>query len=557
MKRKTETALHPVTEIETTAIDAMKGAVMTGEGTTVVLVEMIIAIVTGKEAQTATATGKGHDDTRTTVPTNATTGKTGNRRVEGVKTANVLVRLIVGPLRLRTQSLSPKGSAKRLVGMLQPQDTSNILLCKPSKLVNGEFYTSHIRAHSLSGLFNLPGANRSHGPQIIGFGAHPPIPTGLVPNTNLARQSRRLYLGSITSLADEDNIALFFNAKMREMGLSQGPGNPVLAVQVNREKNYAFVEFRSAEDATAGMQLDGTVFLDGPLRVRRPHDYAGPETLTSYNTMLPSTVPDSANKIFVGGLPPYLNEDQVVELLKSFGELKSFNLVREHGNGPSKVCIFSKLVAFSNCHFQGFAFFEYVDPSVTDHATTGLNGMELGDKKLLVQRASVGAKGPMFANLPPEAQEAMEIPAPIRAIDVTSTVADARILLMLNMVTTDDLYDEMEYSEILDDVREECTRYGEVEDLRIPRPVKRDKSKWGSSEPGALSAAEASKVDEAAGVGRVYVKYRSSDGANMALKALAGRSFGGRSIIATLIADDAQTTPPLEIVFSNNTVAKV
>ena len=202
-------------------------------------------------------------------------------------------------------------------------------------------------ADSLSGLFNLPGANRSHGPQIIGFGAHPPIPTGLVPNTNLARQSRRLYLGSITSLADEDNIALFFNAKMREMGLAQGPGNPVLAVQVNREKNYAFVEFRSAEDATAGMQLDGTVFLDGPLRVRRPHDYAGPETLTSYNTMLPSTVPDSANKIFVGGLPPYLNEDQVVELLKSFGELKSFNLVREHGNGPSKVCTFSEVASFS------------------------------------------------------------------------------------------------------------------------------------------------------------------------------------------------------------------
>lgn len=212
---------------------------------------------------------------------------------------------------------------------------------------------------------------------------------------------------------------------------------------------------------------------------------------------------------------------------------------------------------FLNYHLQGFAFFEYVDPSVTDQATTGLNGMELGDKKLLVQRASVGAKGPMFANLPPEAQAAMEIPAPIRAIDVTSTVDDARILLMLNMVTPDELHDEMEYSEILDDVREECARYGDIEDLRVPRPVKRDKSKWGSSEPGALSAAEASKVDEAAGVGRVYVKYKDPDGANMALKALAGRSFGGRSIIATLIADDAQTTPPLNIIFSNNTVAKV
>ena len=52
-----------------------------------------------------------------------------------------------------------------------------------------------------------------------------------------------------------------------------------------------------------------------------------------------TNVPDSANKIFVGGLPPYLKEEDVMELLTSFGELKAFNLVRENGNGPSKVCI--------------------------------------------------------------------------------------------------------------------------------------------------------------------------------------------------------------------------
>jgi RNA recognition motif. (a.k.a. RRM, RBD, or RNP domain) len=345
MKKKTKTAPHPVTEIRTIGTGATKGAV-----TTVVLVETIIVNVTENEALTTTAKGRGHGVMGAIVRLDATTVKTGNRRVEGAKIVNVLGRLIVGRLRLQMQPLSPKGSAKRPVGMLQLRGTSNIRPCKRSKRVGGGSMVYTHRTDTLSGLFNLPGANRSHGPQIIGFGAHPPIPTGLVPNTNLARQSRRLYLGSITNLADEDSIALFFNAKMREMGLSQGPGNPVLAVQVNREKNYAFVEFRSAEDATAGMQLDGTVFLDGPLRVRRPHDYAGPETLTSYNTMLPSTVPDSENKIFVGGLPPYLNEDQVVELLKSFGELKSFNLVREHGNGPSKVRTFSMVVPFSNYH---------------------------------------------------------------------------------------------------------------------------------------------------------------------------------------------------------------
>ena len=50
-----------------------------------------------------------------------------------------------------------------------------------------------------------------------------------------------------------------------------------------------------------------------------------------------SNVPDTVNKIFIGGLPSYLTDDQVMELLKSFGELRSFNLVKEGGTGASKV----------------------------------------------------------------------------------------------------------------------------------------------------------------------------------------------------------------------------
>ncbi|PVG03317.1 hypothetical protein CPB86DRAFT_772205 [Serendipita vermifera] len=381
-----------------------------------------------------------------------------------------------------------------------------------------------------TGLFNLPGANRSHGPQIIGFGQHPPVAGSITSNTNLARQSRRLYLGSITPMADEDNIALFFNSQMRERGLASGSGQPVLAVQVNREKNYAFVEFRSAEDATAGMQLDGTVFLDGPLRVRRPHDYAGPEAMSGFATLLPSTMPDSVNKIFIGNLPLHLTEDQIVELLKSFGDLKAFNLVKDHASGQSK----------------GFAFVEYVDPAVTDIATEGLNGMDLGDKKLIVQRASIGAKGASFPNLPPEAVQ--EIPAPIIPVDLNKE-SGGRILLMLNMVVPEDLIDDSEYQEIMEDVRDECQAFGEVEEIRIPRPIKRDRSKWGSSDPSGISAADAAKADEAAGVGRVYIKFRYPESAAEALRQLAGRSFAGRIIIATIITDDANVTPPLSIIF--------
>ena len=61
----------------------------------------------------------------------------------------------------------------------------------------------------------------------------------------------------------------------------------------------------------------------------------------------------------------------------SFGPLKAFNLVKDSATGLSK----------------GYAFCEYGDTSVTDAAIQGLHGMQLGDKKLIVQLASVGAKG--------------------------------------------------------------------------------------------------------------------------------------------------------------------
>ncbi|GAW04796.1 rrna primary transcript binding protein [Lentinula edodes] len=365
-----------------------------------------------------------------------------------------------------------------------------------------------------TGLFNLPGANRTQIPPILGIaGLPPPMPVqtfgmGIGANPNLSRQSRRLYIGSITPEVNEQNLAEFFNQKMAEMNIGTStPGPPVLAVQCNYEKNYAF--FRSAEDATSAMAFDGIIFINGPLKIRRPKDYGGVEIpaaapVVHVPGVVSTNVPDSINKVF------------------SFGELKAFNL--------------------------GFAFFEYVDASVTDTAIQALNGMELGDRYLVVQRASVGAKPDtpgMIPNLPYD--QFPEIPRPIMPAG-ESTGSDARILLMLNMVTPEDLIDDEEYGDLFDDIKEECSNFGAVEDLRIPRPVKKDKTKWTPGE--GLDPQAIARIDEAAGVGRVYVKYVDSHSASAALKSLAGRSFAGRSIIATLLSEESQTTPPLNLIFA-------
>ena len=75
--------------------------------------------------------------------------------------------------------------------------------------------------------------------------------SGISSGAAYARQARRLYVGNITLQANETNIGDFFNHQMREKGWAidndpagvQGP-DPVVSVQVNHEKSYAFVEVR-------------------------------------------------------------------------------------------------------------------------------------------------------------------------------------------------------------------------------------------------------------------------------------------------------------------------
>jgi len=152
----------------------------------------------------------------------------------------------------KAQFHSRKESERLRGGTCMPLVMSSIVRCKPNKQVCLCLYwvfSASALIPFFQGLFNLPGANRTQIPPILGIaGLPPPMPVqtfgmGIGANPNLSRQSRRLYIGSITPDVNEQNLADFFNAKMIEMNIGTGvSGNPVLAVQCNYEKNYAFVE---------------------------------------------------------------------------------------------------------------------------------------------------------------------------------------------------------------------------------------------------------------------------------------------------------------------------
>lgn len=45
------------------------------------------------------------------------------------------------------------------------------------------------------------------------------------------------------------------------------------------------------------------------------------------------------------------------------------------------------------------------------------------------------------------------------------------VLCLMNMVLPEELLDDEEYEEIVEDVRDECSKYGVVKSIEIPRPV--------------------------------------------------------------------------------------
>ncbi|XP_076309478.1 splicing factor U2AF 50 kDa subunit-like isoform X1 [Tachypleus tridentatus] len=322
-----------------------------------------------------------------------------------------------------------------------------------------------------------------------------PVP---VVGSTITRQARRLYVGNIPFGCTEEEMMAFFNSQMHNSHFSQGQGNPVLACQINLDKNFAFLEFRSIDETTQAMAFDGIIFKGQSLKIRRPHDYQpmpgmSEQPNSAVSGVVSTVVQDSPHKIFIGGLPSYLNEDQVKELLMSFGQLRAFNLVKDSATGLSK----------------GYAFCEYFDVNLTDQAIAGLNGMQLGDKKLIVQRASVGARNSTMA-VPVQIQ--------VPGLQLSGGAGPpTEVLCLMNMVLPEELMDEEEYEDIVEDIREECNKYGVVKSLEIPRPIE------GVDVPGC---------------GKVFIEFNSVIDCQKAQQNLTGRKFANRVVVTSYFDPD-------------------
>lgn len=55
-------------------------------------------------------------------------------------------------------------------------------------------------------------------------------------------------------------------------------------------------------------------------------------------------------------------------------------------------------------------------------------------------------------------------------IGATQEAEASRVVCLMNMVKMDDLLNKDEYEEIYDDIRTECSKFGNIVSMDIPRP---------------------------------------------------------------------------------------
>lgn len=77
-------------------------------------------------------------------------------------------------------------------------------------------------------------------------------------------------MGSLPVASSEAEITHFFNQMMAAANAATPhmPALPVVSCYINHEKRFAFVEFRTVEEASNAMALDGLGYRGEVLRVR-------------------------------------------------------------------------------------------------------------------------------------------------------------------------------------------------------------------------------------------------------------------------------------------------
>jgi len=296
---------------------------------------------------------------------------------------------------------------------------------------------------------------------------------------------------------------------------------PVESCDIGETKRFAVIYLIDQESTWKLVKMDSVIFQSAKIRIKRPkgffvkHFETGKYVLDE-NGNLTNLEAGEEVRLYLGGIPPYMTDEQVRKLVESFGPLKLFQMKTEFSMGESVK--------------KGYCLFEYYDSRHAEQALQKLNDLEIGDKKLKIerieakveQRVDVVKVAPtkerqtsfmlMFSKLrDPLVQGMLAIPM--------SCVTPSRVIQLLNMCTPEDLFEDEFCKELQEDVLEECRKYGPVEKMEIPRP---------DPQTGVCSPS----------VGKVFVKFLYQIPAKQAKYRINGKVYNRRTVICSFYPEE-------------------
>jgi len=276
--------------------------------------------------------------------------------------------------------------------------------------------------------------------------------SGVSPLTLAAdtKAMRELYVGNLPGGITAAQLCQFLNQVAQAVKVNSLPGEPILSSTMGGGGLFAFVEFRTAEEAGNGLRLNGVELLGSQLKIGRPKGYteggAGtPGMLAISGPGAPGAngAPGGAavvsaidHRLCLINIPTFVSEERIRELLITFGQLKFFALQKDQ---------YQKSV--------GVAFFEYNDMMTQQQARAALEGLELGAKKLSVKRP----------------EEVIQMGLVAREQKLGNRVVASKVLFLKNIVTADDLRSDASYVDICADIRLEAEKFGPVVSIEVPR----------------------------------------------------------------------------------------
>lgn len=349
------------------------------------------------------------------------------------------------------------------------------------------------------------------------------LDTGANLPANLAKQARRFYVGNLPYEFTESSLMSFLETNLRGLSGRASGDTAVLSITVSTDRTYAFVECKTSEDASMAMSLDGVVYEGAQLKIRRPKEYhmalttgqlgssgaSNTVNQTAATNGLITTQIESQAQLIMSGIPDVLTAEHVKSLLLLVTDLRSFLLLKDRETGKSLGTAIFEFVEDAEGlewsdpflkHSKGSLFmgpFEMKIQRVSTLMSEEGDDASGGDSEYLRNLLSVYNLQPGYATAP------------------TST----SVLQLLNIVSRESLLTD--YEAIYQDLKQELEKQASSEEIElvVPRPA-------------------AERETLVPGVGKVFVKFGSVEGAARAASELAGRIFDGHTCIVSFYPED-------------------